>query len=67
MDKIENCKLKAPKTCKNKSKIKKPITYCGEDLECSGINRGDNFNTVVQKLDSVACSGGGGNQQILYL
>lgn len=42
-------------------KNKKVVRYCGDTLECSGIKKGDSFNTVVEKLDEAVCNSGGGD------
>lgn len=41
------------------AKIKQTVRYCDQNLPCSGIEKGDDFATVVQKLDDALCEGSG--------
>lgn len=45
--------------CNKKKPIKtvKPFIYCGLPLECSGIESGDNLNTIIGKIDASICNG----------
>lgn len=47
--------------CGTKGGIKPTLKYCGSELPCTGIVKGDDYSTVLQKIDAVACSGGGGD------
>lgn len=44
--------------CGTKGGIKPTLKYCGSELPCTGIVKGDDYTTVLQKIDAVACSGG---------
>ena len=45
--------------CGTKGGIKPTLKYCGAELPCTGIVKGDDYSTVLQKIDAVACNGGG--------
>lgn len=45
--------------CGTKGGVKGSLKYCGIDLPCTGIKKGDDYSTVLQKIDNVACEGGG--------
>lgn len=51
------------KECKPCSKFKvKDNRYCGDDLECIGVKKGDTYNTVLSKINEAVCNGtGSGN------
>lgn len=44
-------------SCEKTGSIVKPWRYCGKDLECSGIIKGDDLNEVIKKLDEASCGG----------
>jgi hypothetical protein len=44
------------KSC-NKSVVKPKWRYCGADIACGGIKKGDSISTIITKLASVACGG----------
>lgn len=37
--------------------IPKP-RYCGNELECIGVKKGDSFNTILEKINNSVCEGG---------
>ena len=46
------------KECKPCSKFKvKDNRYCGDDLECIGVKKGDTYNTVLSKINEAVCNG----------
>lgn len=45
--------------CGTKGGIKPTLKYCGAELPCTGIVKGDDYTTVLQKIDAIACNGGG--------
>lgn len=49
--------------CKPCGKFKvKDNRYCGDDLECIGVKKGDSYNTVLSKINEAVCNGtGSGN------
>lgn len=50
---------KKKQKCKVKTKVVNTYNYCGEDLICTGIEKGDDFTTIIQKLDDALCKGSG--------
>lgn len=40
------------------SKIRADWRYCGEELECLGVKRGDTLGVILEKINSVSCEGG---------
>lgn len=62
----ENCKKKC---CEDISRLKykiinKNYKWKGEDLDCSGIIKGDNLTDIIKKLNESSCNGGGGSDEI---
>lgn len=40
------------------SKFRADWRYCGEELECLGVERGDTLSVILEKINSVSCEGG---------
>lgn len=59
MTQIKNSAQKKKKCANTKTKVITTYNYCGEDLECSDIKKGDSIQTVIEKLNAVACNGAG--------
>ena len=45
-----------PKGCGGNSQSSCDCTYTGNNLACSGINKNDSLNTLVEKIDAQICS-----------
>lgn len=46
------------KCCGLTSKFRADWRYCGEELECLGVKRGDTLGVILEKINSVSCEGG---------
>lgn len=44
--------------CTSQCGCKPTLKYCGRLLPCLGVVKGDDYETVLEKIDGVACSGG---------
>lgn len=54
-----NKKNKCNKECCGlTSKFRADWRYCGEELECLGVERGDTLSVILEKINSVSCEGG---------
>lgn len=54
-----NKKNKGNKECCGlTSKFRADWRYCGEELECLGVERGDTLSVILEKINSVSCDGG---------
>lgn len=54
-----NKKNKGNKECCGlTSKFRADWRYCGEELECLGVKRGDTLGVILEKINSVSCEGG---------
>lgn len=54
-----NKKNKGNKECCGlTSKFRADWRYCGEELECLGVERGDTLGVILEKINSVSCEGG---------
>lgn len=42
--------------CKNIKKLRQADRYCGEDLPCIGVERGDSFSTSLRKINEAVCA-----------
>lgn len=45
-----------PKGCSGSTQSSCDCTYTGNNLACSGINKNDSLNTLVEKIDAQICS-----------
>lgn len=45
-------------SCKNKVTVKKSNRYCGEDLDCIGVKKGDTYDSALANINEVVCNGG---------
>lgn len=53
-----NKKNKCNKECCGlTSKFRADWRYCGEELECLGVERGDTLSVILEKINSVSCEG----------
>ena len=50
---------KKKQKCKVKTKVVNVVNYCDQNLPCTGIEKGDDFTTIIQKLDDALCKGSG--------
>lgn len=41
--------------CGIKGGVKGSLKYCGADLPCTGIKKGDDYSTVLNKIDAAIC------------
>ena len=41
------------------TKVRQIVRYCDQNLPCTGIEKGDDFTTIIQKLDDALCKGSG--------
>ena len=57
-NKCSNC-ASTKKSCTT-CKVKPQWRYCGEDIECPDIKKGDSLPEIIQKLSEKACEGGEG-------
>lgn len=46
------------KCCGLTSKFRADWRYCGGELECLGVERGDTLSVILEKINSVSCEGG---------
>lgn len=47
--------IKKKQKCKVKTKVVNTYNYCGEDLICTGIEKGDSLAQVIKKLNDSIC------------
>ena len=41
--------------CKTKAKFKADWRYCGEELDCIGVEKGDSITTILEKINESSC------------
>lgn len=42
-------------SCKNKVTVKKSNRYCGEDLDCINVHKGDTYDSALANINEVVC------------